>query len=127
VKLGRSHSGRNVGRGSLRIGRRGEYFGPRRDEVTEKWRKPHNEELNDLYSSPNIIQVIKARTRWPGGGRKVAYRVLVGKPEGKRPLVRPMRRWEHNSKMDLQVVGLGRGRVWPGLIGFRIGTRGGHL
>jgi len=63
-------------------------FGPRRDEVTGEWRKLHNEELSDLYSSPNIGWVIKSRRmRWEGG----VYRVVVGKPEGKRPLGRPRR------------------------------------
>ena len=64
-------------------------FGPKRDEVTREWRKQHNEELNDLYSSPTIIWLIKSRMRWVGhvarmGGRRGVYRVLVGKPEGKR-------------------------------------------
>jgi hypothetical protein len=77
-------------------------FRPKRDEVTGDWRKLHNEELNNLYSSPNIVRVIKSRRMgWAGpvartvGGRGV-YRVLVGKPEGKKPLGRPRRRWEHN-------------------------------
>jgi hypothetical protein len=69
-------------------------FGPRRDEVTGEWRKLHNEELSDLYCSPSIVQVIK----WAGHVARMeesrdVYRVLVGKPEGKRPLGRPMRRW----------------------------------
>jgi hypothetical protein len=82
-------------------------FGPKRDEVTGEWRRLHNEELYALYSSPNIIRVIKSRTlRWAGhvarmGERRGAYRVLVGKPEGRRPLGRPRRRWEDNIKMDL--------------------------
>ena len=73
-------------------------------------RKLHNEELNDLYSSPNIVRVIKSRKmRWAGhvahtGGSRGVYRILVGKPEGKRPLGRPRRRWEDNIKMDLQEV-----------------------
>ena len=88
-------------------------LGPRRDEVTGEWRRLHNEELNDLYSSPNIVQVIKSRRmRWAGhvarmGEEKGAYRVLVGKPEGKRPLGRPRRRWVDNIRMDLQEVGCG--------------------
>ena len=67
--------------------------------------------LNDLYTSPNIVRVIKSRKmRWAGhvartGERKVLYRVFVGKPEGKRPLGKPRRRWEDNIKMDLQKVG----------------------
>jgi len=82
-------------------------FGPKRDEVTGQWRKPHNEELNDLYCSPNIVQVIKLRMRWAGhvaclGKGRGIYRVLVGKPEGRRPLGRPKHRWEDNIKMDLQ-------------------------
>jgi hypothetical protein len=90
-------------------------FGPKRDEVTEEWRKLHNEELNDLYSVPNIVRVVKSRRmRWAGpvarmGEEKVVYRVLVGKPEGKRPLGRPRRRWKDNIKMDLQEVGGGCG------------------
>ena len=73
-------------------------FGPRMGEVTGEWRKLHNEELNDLYSSPKIVRVIQSRRmRWAGhvacmGERKGVYRVLVGKPEGKRPLGRPSRR-----------------------------------
>jgi hypothetical protein len=92
--------------------------------------KLHNEELNDLYSSPNIIRVIKSRRmRWEGhvarmGEGRGAYRILVGRPEGRRPLVRPRRRWEDNIKMDLQVVGWG---TWTGLIWLRIETGGGLL
>ena len=73
-------------------------FGPRRDEVTGEWRRLHNEELNDLYSSPNIVRVIKSRRmRWAGhvarlGEEREVYRVLEWKPEGKRPLRRPRRR-----------------------------------
>ena len=73
-------------------------FGPRRDEVMGEWRRLHNEELNDLYSSPNIVWVIKSRRmRWARhvartGEETGVYRVLVGKPEGKRPLGRPRRR-----------------------------------
>ena len=88
-------------------------FGPRRDEVTGEWRRLHNEELNYLYSSPNIVRVIKwRRMRWAGhvarmGEERGVYRVLVGKPEGKRPLGRPSRRWVDHIKMDLQEVGCG--------------------
>jgi len=88
-------------------------FGPRRDEVTGEWRRLHNEELNDLYSSPNIVRVIKwIRIRWVGhvarmGEERVVYRVLVGKPEGKRLLGRPRRRCVDNIRMDLQEVGCG--------------------
>jgi hypothetical protein len=73
-------------------------FRPKRDEVTGGWRKLHNEELRDLYSSPSIIRIIKARKmRWAGlvarmGEKRNAYRLLVGKPEGKRPLGKPRRR-----------------------------------
>jgi len=88
-------------------------FGPRRDEVTGESRRLHNEELSDLYSSPNIVRVIKSRRmKWAGhvariGEERGAYRVLVGKPEGKRPLGRPRRRWVDNIRMDLQEVGYG--------------------
>ena len=88
-------------------------FGPRRDGVTGEWRRLHNEELNDLYSSPNIVRMIKSRrVRWAGhvvrmGEEKGSYRVLVGKPEGKRPLGRPRRRWVDNIRVDLQEVGRG--------------------
>jgi hypothetical protein len=91
----------------------GRIFGPRRDEVTGDWRRLHNEELNDLQSSPNIVRVIKSRRmRWAGlvarmGEERGVYRVLVGKSEGKRPLGRPRRRWVDNIRMDLQEVGCG--------------------
>jgi hypothetical protein len=82
-------------------------FGPKWDEVMGEWRKLHNEELRDLYSSPSIIRIIKSRRmRWTGhvagmGEKRNAYRLLVGKPEGKRPLGRPRHRWVDNIRMDL--------------------------
>ena len=85
--------------------------GPKRDEVTREWRKLHNEELSDLYSLPNIVRVVKSiRMRWAGhvarmGQGRGVYRVLMGKPEGKRPLGRPRCGWEDNIEMDLQEVG----------------------
>jgi hypothetical protein len=85
-------------------------FGPKRDEVTGKWRKLHNEQLHNLYSSPNIIRMIKSRRmRWAGhvarmGEKRNSYRILVGKPEGRRPLGRPRRRWVDNIKMDLREI-----------------------
>jgi hypothetical protein len=87
-------------------------FGPKRDGVTGGWRKLHNEDLHDLYSSPSIIRIIKSRRMtWAGhvarmGKKRNVYRLLVGKPEGKRPLGRPRRRWIDNIKMDLLEMGL---------------------
>ena len=92
-------------------------FGPRRDVVTGKWRKLHNEELNDLYCSPNIVQVFKSRRmRQAGhvarmGARRRIYRILVGKPEINRPLGRPRRGWEDNINKDFLEVGCG-GMDW---------------
>jgi hypothetical protein len=86
-------------------------FGPKREE-DESWRKLHNDELHDLYSSPNIVRVIKSRRmRWAGhvarmGEGRGVYRVLVGRPESKRPLGRPRRRWDDNIKMDLRETGI---------------------
>jgi hypothetical protein len=103
-------------------------FGRKWDEVTGEWRKLHTAELNDLYSSPTILRVIKSRKmRWAGhvarmGEGRDVYRVLVGKSEGKRPLGRLRRRWEDNNRMELQEVG-----VWTGLGWLRIETGGGHL
>ena len=96
-------------------------FGLRRDEVTGEWRRLHNEELNDLYSSPNIVRVIKLRRmRLAGhvarmGDERGVFRVLVGKSEGRRPLGRPRRRWVDNIRMDLQEVGCGY-MDWIGLV-----------
>jgi hypothetical protein len=95
-------------------------FGPRRDEVTGEWRRLHIEELNDLYTSPNMVRVIKSRRmRWARhvthmGEESGVYRVLVGKPEGKRLLGRPRRRWVNNIWTDLQKVGCGY-MDWIGL------------
>ena len=88
-------------------------FGPKRDEVIGEWRKLHNEERMDLYSLPNIVRVVKSRRmRWAGhvarmGEGRGVHRVLVGKPEGKRPWGRPRLRWVDNIKMDLREVGGG--------------------
>jgi hypothetical protein len=84
---------------------------PKRHVVTGGWRKLHNEELHDLYSSPSIIRIMKARRmRWAGqvarmGEKRNAYRLLVAKPEGRRPLGRPRRKWLNNIRMDLVEVG----------------------
>jgi hypothetical protein len=95
-------------------------FGPKRDGVTGGWRKLHNEELHNLYNSPSIIRIIKSRRmRWAGhmalmGETRNVYRLLVGKPEGKRPLGRSRRRWIDNIKMDALDIGLS-GVNWIGL------------
>jgi hypothetical protein len=105
-------------------------FGLNRDEVTEEWRKVHNEELNGLYSLPNIVRAINSiRMRWAGhvariGECRGVCRVLVEKRKGKRPLGRPRRRWEDNIRKDLQEVGCGC-EDWMGWL--RIGTGGGRL
>jgi hypothetical protein len=89
--------------------------GPKGDEVTGGWRKLHSEEFHNLHSSPNTITMIKSRrVRWAGtvarmGEKRTAYRILVGKPERKRPLGRPRRREEANIKMDLRETGWGGG------------------
>jgi hypothetical protein len=88
-------------------------FGPKREE-DGSWRKLHNDELHSLYSSPNVVRVIKSRRmRWAGhvacmGEGRGVYRVLVGRPEGKRPVGRPRRRWEDNIKLDLREIGIDR-------------------
>ena len=95
-------------------------FGPRRDKVMGEWRRLHNEELNDLYCSPSIVRVIKSRRmRWAGhvarmGEEREVYRVVVGKPEGRRRLGRPRSRWVDNIRTDLQEVGCGY-MDWVGL------------
>jgi len=104
-------------------------FVPRRDEVTGEWRKQNNEELNDLYSSPNIFRVIKSRImRWAWHvarmeERRGVYRVLLGNPEGKRPLGRLRHKWENSIKMYLKVVGFG-GMDWIKLAQDRDRRRG---
>jgi hypothetical protein len=86
-------------------------FEPKRDEATGGWRKLHNEEVHSLYSSSSIIRMIKlSRMRWAGhvarrGEKRNAYRILVGKPEDKRSLGRPRRRWVNNIKMDHREIG----------------------
>jgi hypothetical protein len=93
-------------------------FGPKRDEVTGEWRKLHNDELHNLYSSPDIIMQVKSRRmRWAGHVARMVeerklYKVLVGKPEGKRTLGRPRRRWEDGIRMYLREIGLGGGVEW---------------
>jgi hypothetical protein len=95
-------------------------FGPKRDRVTGGWRKQHNEELHNLYSSPGIIRIIKLRRmRWAGhvarmGEKRNVYRLLVGKTQGKRPLGRPRREWVNIMKTNLAEIGLG-GVNWIGL------------
>jgi hypothetical protein len=102
-------------------------FGPKRDGVVGEWRKLHNEELRDLYSSPSKIRIIKSlKMRWAGhvarmGEKRNAYRLLVGKPEGKRPLGRPRRRWGIILGWILETWD---GVMWTGLVWLRIGTGG---
>jgi hypothetical protein len=105
-------------------------FGPKKEEGTGEWRRLHNEQLYDLYSSPNIIRMIESRKLRQAGhvarmrDRRGAYRVLVGRPEGTRPLGRHGRIWKDDIKMDLQEVGWG-GMDWIDLAG--IGTGGGYF
>jgi hypothetical protein len=106
-------------------------FGPKGDEVTGEWRKLHSAELHNLYLSPDIIRQIKSRRmKWAGhvarmGEERNVYRVLVGKPEGKRPLERPRCRWQDGIKLDLREIFWGG--VWGGFTWLRIGTVGGLL
>jgi hypothetical protein len=103
-------------------------FGPKRDDVTGDWRKLHSEELHNLYSSQNIIRQIKSRRMsWAGhaalmGEERKVYKVLVGKPEGKKPLGMPRRRWEDGIRTDLGKIGWGG--VWIGFDWLTIGTGG---
>jgi len=105
-------------------------FGPMRAEVTREWGKLHNEKLNDLYPSTNIVRVIKSRRMMLAGHVACmeestgVYKVLVGKPESKRPFGRRRRRWEDNSKMAFRKWDVG---VWTGSSWLRIGNGGGHL
>jgi hypothetical protein len=106
-------------------------FGPKRDVVRGELRRLHNKELNDLYSSPTVVRVIKSRRmRWSGhvarmGERRGVYGILVGRPEGRRPIGRPRHsRWEDNIKIDLEEVGWD---AWTGLSWLRIRTGGGLL
>jgi hypothetical protein len=102
-------------------------FGPKREEHGS-WGKLHNDELHSLYSSSNIVRVIKSkRMRWAGhvarmGEGRGVYKVLVGMPEGKRPLGRPRRRWENNIKMDLREIGID-GANWIQLVQYRVQWR----
>jgi hypothetical protein len=102
-------------------------FGPKREE-DGSWRKLHNDELHNLHSSPNIVKVIKSRRmRWAGhvacmGEGRGVNRVLVGRPEGKRPLGRPRRRWEDNIKLDLRDMGID-GANWIQLAQDRVQCR----
>jgi hypothetical protein len=117
VKLGLSLRGRNIDSGFVRT-RVLRMFGSKREE-DGLWRKLHNDELHSMYSSLNIVRVIKSRRmRWAGhvactGEGRGVYRVLVGKPEGKRPLGRPRHRWEDNIKMGLREMGIdGVNWIW---------------
>jgi hypothetical protein len=104
-------------------------FEPKRDEVTGEWRKMHNEELHDSYFSPSIIRMIMSRMMtWAGhiarmGEKRNAYRLLVRKPEGKRPIEKPRRRWVYTIRMDLVEVGWGD-VDWIGLSQDRAKWRG---
>jgi hypothetical protein len=96
-----------------------------RDEVTGDWRRLHNEELHNSYSTPTIIRMIKSmRMRWTGHvarmwAKRNAYSIVVGNPEGKRPLGRPRRRWVNNVKIDLTEIGWG-GMDWIDLAQDRV-------
>jgi hypothetical protein len=129
VKLGLSHKGKSIDSGCLRTGSKAECL-DQRDEVTGEWRKLHSEELHILYSSPNIIRQIKSRRmRWAGHVARMredrnVYRVLMGKPEGKRLLGRLRRRYENGITMDICEIGW---RVLSGSSWLRIVAGGGLL
>jgi hypothetical protein len=121
VKLGPDIKGGTWTETVLRI------FGPKRDEVTGGWRKLNNEELCDLYCLPSIIRIIKSRMRWTGHLARIweklnTYGLLVGKPEGKRPLGRPGWSWVDNIRIDLGEMGLGDVH-WIGLAQDRVRWR----
>jgi hypothetical protein len=104
-------------------------FGPKRDEITGEWRKLHSGELHNLYSSDIIRQIKSRRMRWAGhvarmGEGRNVYRILVGKPDGRRPPEKPRRRWENVIKMGHNEIGWG---VWSGFTWLRIGIVGGLL
>ena len=90
-------------------------FGPKKDENGE-WRSLHNKDLHSLYRSPNIVKVIKSRRfRWAGHAARMeesrsGFKILTGKPRGRRPLGRPRRRWDHNIRMDLEEIGINAGK-----------------
>jgi hypothetical protein len=121
LTLREEHRLRVFGNRVLRI------FGSNRDEEMGEWRKFHSGELHILHSSPHIIRQIKSRRmRWAGhvarmGEGRNVYRVLMGKPEGKRPLERPSCRWEDGIKMDLREISWG---VWIGFTWLRVGIVG---
>jgi hypothetical protein len=99
-------------------------FGPKREEVTGEWRRLHNKKLCDLYFLQNMIWVIKSGRIWNTEDRRAAYRVLVGRPDGKRPLGRPKPIWEDTIKMDFWIFEKQGVEAWTRLIWLRIGTGG---
>jgi hypothetical protein len=107
-------------------------FGPKREEVMGDWRRLHKEELHNLYSSPNVVRVIKSmRMRWAGhvavmGERRNAFSILVAKSEWKRPLGRPNRKWEDNNRMDPRVIWW-EGVDWTHVVQDRFQRRGNFL
>jgi hypothetical protein len=121
--FGLSHEGKNT----LRVFENrvlSRIFGPQKEEVVADWRRLHSEERRNLYASRNVIRVIKSRMmKWAGyvartGGMRNACKILVRRPEGKRPHGRPRNRWENNLRIDLRNVG------WEGAVGLRAGRSG---